>query len=69
MAKPLFVHHSAIECEKGYFRKLLSGEAVQYQIEEASDGRHRAVHVTGPKGEPVKAILQQQSKGPPPPKK
>ena len=62
----LFVHHSAIEHGDGYFRKLVSKEEVEFQVETAADGRHRAIHVTGPSGQPVQAILQQQSRGPPP---
>ena len=61
-AAQLFVHHSGIQdnSPQSYFHKLLPNETVEYQIAYDKYGRTRAVHVTGPQGTPVKAILQQQ---------
>ena len=61
----IFVHHSAIELSYGYFRTLIRGEPVEYQVTVDDKGRHLATHVTGPHGKPVKSILQQQLDGPP----
>ncbi|XP_059458255.1 glycine-rich protein 2 [Corylus avellana] len=47
----LFVHQSSIRAEG--FRSLGEGEAVEYQIESGSDGRTKAVDVTGPGGADV----------------
>ncbi|KAF5745372.1 Glycine-rich protein 2b [Tripterygium wilfordii] len=47
----LFVHQSSIRSEG--FRSLGDGEEVEFQIENGSDGRTKAVDVTGPNGEPV----------------
>eukprot|EP00070_Physeter_catodon_P036556 XP_028343450.1 glycine-rich protein 2-like [Physeter catodon] len=44
----LFVHQTDIHAEG--FRNLAEGEAVEFQIQTASDGRQKAVHVTGPGG-------------------
>ncbi|KAK9941616.1 hypothetical protein M0R45_007318 [Rubus argutus] len=47
----LFVHQSSIRTDG--FRTLGDGEAVEFQIESDSDGRTKAVDVTGPEEGPV----------------
>lgn len=47
----VFVHQTAIQTEG--FRSLADGEAVEYVVEEDSNGRKKAVQVTGPGGEEV----------------
>lgn len=44
----VFVHQSAIQAEG--FRSLADGEAVEYEVEEDSNGRKKAMQVTGPDG-------------------
>ena len=44
----LFVHQSAILADG--FRSLREGEAVEFVVETSSDGRAKAVNVTGPGG-------------------
>ena len=44
----LFVHQSAIMTDG--FRSLREGEAVEFVVETSSDGRAKAVNVTGPGG-------------------
>eukprot|EP00884_Botryococcus_braunii_P009325 jgi/Botrbrau1/18394/Bobra.0776s0001.4 len=46
----LFVHQTSIMTEG--FRSLGEGEAVEYFVETGSDGRTKAVQVTGPGGSP-----------------
>lgn len=45
----LFVHQSAILSEG--FRSLREGEAVEFVVENSSDGRAKAINVTGPGGQ------------------
>uniref|UniRef100_A0A251S855 Putative cold-shock protein, DNA-binding, Nucleic acid-binding, OB-fold protein n=1 Tax=Helianthus annuus TaxID=4232 RepID=A0A251S855_HELAN len=47
----LFVHQSSIRTDG--FRSLGDGEAVEYLIEQGSDGRTKAADVTGPNEGPV----------------
>ncbi|KAK8314798.1 hypothetical protein V6Z12_D01G196000 [Gossypium hirsutum] len=47
----LFVHQSSIRSEG--FRSLADGEEVEYVV-ESSEGRPKAVEVTGPNGNPVR---------------
>ncbi|CAI8616811.1 unnamed protein product [Vicia faba] len=47
----LFVHQSQIQTDG--FRSLAEGESVEYQVESDSDGRSKAVQVTGPDGASV----------------
>lgn len=51
-SEDLFVHQSSIRSEG--FRSLGDGESVEYLIENSSDGRTKAVDVTGPEEGPVK---------------
>lgn len=44
----VFVHQTEIQMEG--FRSLADGEAVEYQVEEDTNGRRKAVRVTGPDG-------------------
>ncbi|THU53884.1 hypothetical protein C4D60_Mb10t19090 [Musa balbisiana] len=44
----LFVHQSAIRAEG--FRALSEGDAVEFSVDQADDGRSKAVDVTGPNG-------------------
>ncbi|URE48329.1 Ubiquitin-fold modifier 1 [Musa troglodytarum] len=44
----LFVHQSAIRAEG--FRVLSEGDAVEFSVDQADDGRSKAVDVTGPNG-------------------
>lgn len=44
----LFVHQSEIRAEG--FRNLAEGEQVEFVIQTSSDGRKKAVNVTGPNG-------------------
>eukprot|EP00775_Hariotina_reticulata_P004696 gene4696-4948_t len=44
----LFVHQTSIEAEG--FRSLREGEEVEFDVEAGSDGRTKAVKVTGPEG-------------------
>ncbi|KAJ1622727.1 cold-shock' DNA-binding domain-containing protein [Pavlovales sp. CCMP2436] len=48
----VFVHQTAIYAPG--FRSLAEGEAVEYEIETSSDGRIRALSVTGPNGDYVR---------------
>ncbi|PHT41882.1 Glycine-rich protein 2, partial [Capsicum baccatum] len=50
-SEDLFVHQSGIRSEG--FRSLAEGEAVEYEVENGSDGRTKAVDVTGPDGAAV----------------
>uniref|UniRef100_I1LPP7 CSD domain-containing protein n=1 Tax=Glycine max TaxID=3847 RepID=I1LPP7_SOYBN len=47
----LFVHQSQIKSDG--FRSLAEGESVEFAIESESDGRAKAVDVTGPDGASV----------------
>jgi cold shock CspA family protein len=47
----VFVHQTAIKTEG--FRSLADGEAVEYKVEIDTNGRKKAVQVTGPGGEEV----------------
>ncbi|TYJ50057.1 hypothetical protein E1A91_A01G179700v1 [Gossypium mustelinum] len=47
----LFVHQSSIRSEG--FRSLADGEEVEYVV-ESSEGRPKAIEVTGPNGNPVR---------------
>nr|KJB32643.1 hypothetical protein B456_005G253200 [Gossypium raimondii] len=47
----VFVHQSSIRSDG--FRSLADGEEVEFVI-ESSEGRSKAVDVTGPNGEPVR---------------
>ncbi|KAL5066224.1 hypothetical protein RYX36_027962 [Vicia faba] len=47
----IFVHQSQIKTDG--FRSLAPGESVEYQVEYGSDGRPKAVQVTGPGGAAV----------------
>jgi len=73
----IFVHYSSISThytsdeegssssthdDHGLFRNLLKHEAVEFQLEETSQGRFKAVHVTGPNGMPVQYIQKQLAK-------
>jgi len=44
----VFVHQTAIQTEG--FRSLADGEAVEYVVEIDTNGRRKAVQVTGPEG-------------------
>lgn len=48
----LFVHQTEIKAEG--FRNLSEGEQVEFLVQTGSDGRKKAVNVTGPGGAPVK---------------
>nr|AMK48001.1 putative glycine-rich protein 2 [Lupinus angustifolius] len=50
----LFVHQSQIKSDG--FRSLAEGESVEFQIEADSDGRSKAVDVTGPDGANVQGV-------------
>lgn len=47
----VFVHQTAIQAEG--FRSLAEEEPVEYQLMQDNNGRHKAMHVTGPNGAPV----------------
>lgn len=47
----VFVHQTAIQMEG--FRSLADGEAVEYRVELDTNGRKKAVDVTGPNGAEV----------------
>ena len=50
----IFVHQSEIVCS-GY-RLLIDGEDVEYSVTADSEGRPRAMHVTGPGGGDVRVV-------------
>uniref|UniRef100_A0A7N0U5X1 CSD domain-containing protein n=1 Tax=Kalanchoe fedtschenkoi TaxID=63787 RepID=A0A7N0U5X1_KALFE len=50
-SEDLFVHQSSIKSDG--FRSLAEGEKVEFGVESGSDGRAKAVDVTGPDGAPV----------------
>ncbi|BAT91056.1 hypothetical protein VIGAN_06236000 [Vigna angularis var. angularis] len=50
-SEDLFVHQSQIKSDG--FRSLAEGESVEFAIESDSDGRAKAVDVTGPDGASV----------------
>ena len=62
---PLAPHLAVYECQKGSqyrlvqtsiqaegFRSLREGEAVEYELDTAEDGRSKAIKVSGPDGAP-----------------
>ncbi|KAK9814909.1 hypothetical protein WJX73_001756 [Symbiochloris irregularis] len=57
----LFVHQSSIEAEG--FRSLREGEAVEFELEAAEDGRTKAVKVTGPDGAAPQGALRRPYPG------
>ncbi|GJP50959.1 hypothetical protein CLOM_g10114 [Closterium sp. NIES-68] len=57
----LFVHQTSIKAEG--FRSLDEGEAVEFTIETASDGRTKAINVTGPGGAYVKGAPRRNEYG------
>ncbi|XP_021986403.1 protein lin-28 homolog B-like [Helianthus annuus] len=56
----LFVHQSAIRTDR--FRSLGDGENVEYVVETGSDGRTKAVDVTGPNEGPVQGSTRSRPK-------
>ncbi|OIW08851.1 hypothetical protein TanjilG_16432 [Lupinus angustifolius] len=57
----LFVHQSQLKSDG--FRSLAEGESVEFQIEADSDGRTKAVDVTGPDGANVQGSRRGGSGG------
>mmetsp|Transcript_42256 Transcript_42256/g.106012 ORF Transcript_42256/g.106012 Transcript_42256/m.106012 type:complete len:163 (+) Transcript_42256:241-729(+) len=53
----IFVHQSTIYAQG--FRSLDENEEVEYDLEQGSDGRLKAVNVTGPNGDYVKGAPRQ----------
>ena len=50
----LFLHYSQIRFyDDDIHQELLPGQAVEYEIESATDGRLQAINITGPNGEPL----------------
>ncbi|GAX75299.1 hypothetical protein CEUSTIGMA_g2744.t1 [Chlamydomonas eustigma] len=52
----LFVHQSNIATEG--FRSLREGETVEYDVDSSTDGRDKAINVTGPDGVPPQGAPQ-----------
>jgi len=57
----LFVHQTAITSDG--FRSLAEGEELEYLVEQGSDGRLKALNVTGPGGKNVKGAPQEFREG------
>jgi cold shock CspA family protein len=57
----VFVHQTAIKIEG--FRSLAEGENVEFRVEVDSNGRSKAVDVTGPDGGDVKGAPYNPNKG------
>ncbi|CAI8611413.1 unnamed protein product [Vicia faba] len=57
----IFVHQSQIKTDG--FRSLAPGESVEYQVEYGSDGRPKAVQVTGPGGAAVQGSERSRDSG------
>lgn len=57
----LFVHQTSITAEG--FRSLEDGESVEYTVETGSDGRTKALNVTGPGGANVKGSSRRDGYG------
>lgn len=55
----LFCHQTSIEAEG--FRSLREGEEVEFDVEEAPDGRTKAIKVTGPGGVPPQGAPRRSS--------
>ncbi|PFH33522.1 cold-shock DNA-binding domain-containing protein [Besnoitia besnoiti] len=57
----LFVHQSEIRAEG--FRSLAEGEEVEFVVQTSSDGRQKAVNVTGPNGSAVQGESRRAPRG------
>ena len=55
----IFVHVSDVKFKNPYYRLLKPGQSVEFKISIQSDGRKKAVNVTGPNGSDIDVEAQQ----------